>query len=124
MNLVILKGRMIKDVELKTTTTGKMVAKFCIAVQHSFKNEKGEYGADFINCVVWEKKAEIIGSFFKKGSNILVQGRLSVRNYEDENKQKRTATEIIVESFDFIDKSEKSDKQNNENVENDEFPFN
>lgn len=78
-------------------------------MQQNFKNDKGEYGADFINCTAWDKRAETIGEYFRKGSNILIQGRLSTRQYEDENKQKRIITEVLVESFEFIDKAEKKE---------------
>ena len=109
MNKIILKGKFTRDPELKYTQSGKAFARFSLAVQHNFKNEKGEYGVDFINCQVWDKKAETIAEYFRKGSNILLEGRLSVRQYEDEEKQKKTITEVIVESFEFIDSKKNTD---------------
>lgn len=132
MNIVILTGRLTRDPEIKYTQSSKAFAKFSIAVQQSFKNDKGEYGADFVNCVAWDKRAETIGEYLRKGSNVGIQGRLSVRNYEDENKQKRTITEVIVESFEFLDsKKSKSDSGDAEysggakevSSGDDEFPF-
>lgn len=132
MNIVILTGRLTRDPEIKYTQSGKAFAKFSLAVQQSFKNDKGEYGADFINCTAWDKKAETIGEYLRKGSMVGVQGRLSVRNYEDENKQKRTITEVVVESFEFLDsKKSKGDSGESDFTEtardssagDDEFPF-
>lgn len=132
MNVVILTGRLTRDPEIKYTQSGKAFAKFSIAVQQSFKNEKGEYGADFINCTAWDKRAETIGEYLRKGSMVGIQGRLSVRNYEDENKQKRTITEVVVETFEFLDsKKSKSDSGETEysggakesSSGDDEFPF-
>lgn len=134
MNIVILTGRLTRDPEIKYTQSSKAFAKFSIAVQQTYKNEKGEYGADFINCVAWDKRAETIGEYLRKGSNVGIQGRLSVRSYEDENKQKRTITEVVVESFEFLDsKKSRGDSgesdysggsSNNEAASgDDEFPF-
>lgn len=138
MNKVILKGKFTRDPEIKYTQSSKAYAKFSLAVQQNFKNDKGEYGADFINCAAWDKKAEIIGEYFRKGSNILVEGRLSVRQYEDENKQKRTITEVLVESLEFIDRANKQESSDSSNANDlygggtastsgssgdDEFPF-
>lgn len=132
MNIVILTGRLTRDPELKYTQSGKAFARFSLAVQQNFKNEKGEYNADFINCTAWDKKAETIGEYLRKGSNVGVQGRLSVRSYEDENKQKRTMTEVVVESFEFLEsKKSKGDAGETEFTGNskqefagdDEFPF-
>lgn len=126
MNIVILTGRLTRDPEIKYTQSGKAFGKFSLAVQQSFKNDKGEYGADFINCVAWEKKAETIGEYLRKGMMVGVQGRLSVRNYEDENKQKRVITEVICESFEFLDSKSKTSSEGtpaDNNVGDDEFPF-
>ena len=95
MNNIVLIVRMTKDPELKYTSTGKGNTRFTLAVSRN-KDE-----ADFINCVAWEKTGETIAEYFRKGSQIGVQGRLSVRSYE-QNGENKWIAEVIVEKFDFI----------------------
>ena len=102
MNKVILIGRVTKDIELKTTTSGKYVASFTLAVNKDFKNAEGKYDADFINCVAYEQKAEIISKYVKKGDRYGVVGKLNTRNY-DKNGSKVYVTEVIVEGFEFLE---------------------
>ena len=98
MNVVILMGRMTRDPELKYTSGGKAFANFSLAVQ------KTRDEAEFIDCTVWEKTAETIAEYFRKGNRILVQGRLSVSNYE-QNGEKRKSTKVVVNSFEFVESS-------------------
>ena len=98
MNVVILMGRMTRDPELKYTSGGKAFANFSLAVQ------KTRDEAEFIDCTVWEKTAETIAEYFRKGNRILVQGRLSVSSYE-QNGEKRRATRVVVNSFEFVETS-------------------
>ena len=98
MNVVILMGRMTRDPELKYTSGGKAFANFSLAVQKT-KDE-----VEFIDCTVWEKTAETIAEYFRKGNRILVQGRLSVSSYE-QNGEKRRATRVVVNSFEFVESS-------------------
>ncbi|WP_369716250.1 single-stranded DNA-binding protein [Leptotrichia sp. HSP-536] len=96
MNVVILMGRMTRDPELKYTSGGKAFANFSLAVQKT-KDE-----VEFIDCTVWEKTAETIAEYFRKGNRILVQGRLSVSSYE-QNGEKRRMTRVVVNSFEFVE---------------------
>lgn len=98
-NQVILAGHITADVECKKSTTGKSVASFTVAVNRSTGNNE----VDFINCVAWEKQAEIISSNFKKGSSIMVVGALQVRTWNDNNGNKRYVTEVIVNQVKFVD---------------------
>ena len=98
MNNIVLIGRMTKDPELKYTSTGKGNTRFTLAVSRN-KDE-----ADFINCVAWEKTGETIAEYFRKGNRILIQGRLSVSNYE-QNGEKRKSTKVVVNSFEFVESS-------------------
>ena len=104
MNRVILLGRLTKDPEIRYTTNGKVVATFTLAVDREFKNDKGEREADFINCVVWGKAAELIGNSCVKGHRLCVEGRLQIRQYDDKNGQRRWITEVIVSGFDFVER--------------------
>lgn len=97
MNKVILKGRLARDIELRTTTTGKSVAQSAIAVNRRGKDA----GADFIPLVIWGQQAETFSRYLSKGREVLVEGRMQVRNYEDKTGNTRYVTEVIVENFEF-----------------------
>lgn len=105
MNVVILIGRMTRDPELKYSSGGKAYANFTLAVQ------KTKDDAEFIDCIAWEKTAETIAEYFRKGRKILVQGRLNVSSYE-QNGEKRKSTKVVVNSFEFVDSSGNSNNNN------------
>lgn len=98
MNIVILRGRLTRDPEARTTQSGKNLCRFTLAVDGQRKDDK----ADFVPCQAWGRTAEVITEYCGKGKQIEVVGRLSVRSYEDQQGKKRTATEVIVNSMDFI----------------------
>lgn len=103
MNKVELLGRLTKDPEIRyTQTNNTMVASFTLAVNRRFAKE-GEQQADFINCVAWSKTADFVNKYFKKGQQVAVVGRIQTRNWEDDNGQKRYATEVIAEEVYFAD---------------------
>lgn len=121
MNIAILMGRMTRDPELKYTSSGKAYANFSLAVQKT-KDE-----AEFIDCTAWEKTAENIAEYFRKGNKILIQGRLSVSNYE-QNGEKRKFTRVLANTFEFVDSKNSSSNQNNnrnryDSDEDEGFPF-
>lgn len=102
MNKVLLCGNLTRDVELTSTTSGISVARFTLAVQRNFANQDGEREADFINIVVWRNQAENCAKYLSKGSKVIVDGRLQVRPYEDNDGNKRYATEVIADSVEFV----------------------
>jgi single-strand DNA-binding protein len=106
MNKVVLIGRLTKDVEVRYTTNEKIVAMFSLAVNRDFKNQKGEYEADFFNIVMWGKPAELAGNTLKKGSKIAIDGRIQNRSYEAKDGTKRYVTEIIANGFEYLEKRE------------------
>ena len=106
MNKVVLIGRLTKDVEVRYTTNEKVVAMFSLAVNREFKNQKGEYEADFFNVVMWGKPAELAGNTLKKGSKIAIDGRIQNRSYEAKDGTKRYITEIIANGFEYLEKRE------------------
>ena len=123
MNSVILMGRLVRDVELKQTSTGKTYCRFSLAVKKEFTKD----GADFINCVAWDKRAEILANYLSKGQRILIQGRLNTSSYEA-NGETRYSTDVIVDKITFIENmtggsSIESPKVEDETTEDDEFPF-
>lgn len=104
MNKIVVLGRLTKDPEVKYTPSQKVVALFTLAVDRPFLNQQGQREADFIPVVVWGKGAELIGNSCAKGHRLLVEGRLQIRNYEDKDGNKRWATEIIANNFEFIER--------------------
>lgn len=108
VNKVFLIGRLTRDVELRNTTTGKSVASFSLAVDKS----TGE-GADFFECVAWEKTAELLQQYTGKGSKLHVEGSLQQREYEAKDGTNRRVTEVVVRDITFLDN--KSDSQANTN---------
>lgn len=111
MNKVILSGRLVRDIELKQTQSGKEVVSNCIAVQRDYKNEKGEYDSDFINIVVWGASATYLSKYAAKGDRVELVGRWNVRTYEDNQGQKRTANDCIVESITAFSNKKKEEKE-------------
>lgn len=103
MNRVILVGRLVKDPELRRTNTDVPVVQFALAVNRTFTGNNGERQADFINCVVWRNQAENLAKYMRKGSQIGVEGRIQVRNYEDAGGVKRYVTEVICDNIHFLE---------------------
>lgn len=100
-NKVQLIGRLGKDVELKTLESGKTLAKVSMATTDVYKNADGKKveNTQWHSLTFWGKNAEIAGNFLKKGSEIVVDGRLSYSNYEDKDGVMKYYTEIIVNEF-------------------------
>jgi single-strand binding protein len=115
MNTVNLIGRLTKDPELKYTSNRKGNTRFTLAVSRN-KDE-----TDFINCVAWEKTAENIAEYFKKGSQIAVQGAIRTGNYEKDGRTIYT-TDVWVYKFDFVGNNNSSNNQNKKE-EDENFPF-
>ena len=97
MNKVILMGRLTRDVEMYGQKS--KVARFCLAVDRSY----GEDETDFFNCVSFGKQAEFVEKYLKKGTKILISGRLQNNTYEDKQGNKVTSTQIITEEIEFAE---------------------
>ncbi|MCB0456925.1 MAG: single-stranded DNA-binding protein [Flavobacteriaceae bacterium] len=96
-NKVQLIGNLGNDPEIITLESGKKLAKFSIATNESYKNNKGERVTDtqWHNVVAWGKTAEIIEGFVTKGKEIAIEGKLTARSWEDKDGQKRYTTEVV-----------------------------
>ncbi len=105
INNVVLAGRIVKEPELRYTPQNKAVASFTLAVNRSFKNEKGEREADFLPCVIWGKSAENLANWTHKGQLIGVTGRIQTRNYENNQGQRVYVTEIFCNTFQPLESS-------------------
>ena len=108
-NNVVLIGRLVRDVDLRQTSTGKEMTYFTLAVNRNFKNEQGEQAADFIGCVAYGKTAENMARFLSKGSLIAVEGRISTRSYQAKDGKTVYVTEVVVGNVTFLE----SKKQGN-----------
>ena len=104
MNKVILMGRLTRDPEVRyTQTNNTLVASFSLAVNRRFTREGDTQTADFINIVAWGKTGEFCSKYFKKGQQVGIIGRIQTRSWEDNQGQKRYATEVIAEETYFAD---------------------
>ncbi|MBR5223894.1 MAG: single-stranded DNA-binding protein [Clostridia bacterium] len=101
-NLVVLTGRLTADPELKTTPNGTNVTSFSIAVERRYRSGE-ERQTDFINIVAWQKTAEFITKYFKKGNLIGIEGAIQTRRYQDKNGNNRTAFEVIANNVQFVE---------------------
>lgn len=101
LNHIVLMGRLTRGPELRRTQSGIAVASFTLAVDQDYKSQNGERGVDFINVVAWRGTAEFAEKYFEKGQMAVVSGRLSTRNYEDKNGNKRTAYEVVASNIYF-----------------------
>ena len=108
MNRIILLGRLVKDPDVKVTTSGKTVCTFTLAVDRPFSGKDGKREADFINIQTWNKTAELIGNYVSKGQRLLVDGRLQIRSYDGKDGQKHYATEVVADRVEFIERKENS----------------
>jgi single-strand DNA-binding protein len=110
LNRVVLIGRLTHDPELKFIPSGTAVAHFSIAVDRNFTNKDGEREADFVRIVAWRKLAETCANYLGKGRLVAVEGRLQIRNYEQDG-QKRTIAEVVADSVQFLDRGNQSPQQ-------------
>ena len=101
MNNVVLVGRITRDIELRTTSTGIPTCTFSLAV-NGRTNANGERQTDFINIVVWRKQAENVSKYCQKGSLVGVQGRISTRSYDAADGTKRYVTEVVADNVTFL----------------------
>jgi len=99
VNKVILIGNLGKDPEVKVTPSGTPVAKFTLATNERYKDKSGQWQdrTEWHNLVAWQRTAEIIGEYVKKGSKIYVEGRLQTSSWDDKSTgEKKYRTEIVV----------------------------
>ena len=113
MNHVNLIGNITRDIELKYSQGGVAIVKFGVAVNKKVKNQQGGYDdkAMFFDVTAFQKTAENINQYFRKGSKIGVSGELNFEQWEDQQGQKRSKVSIICNQFDFIEKKEDGQQQ-------------
>lgn len=101
-NKVIIIGNISNEIELKQTVNGTSVCSFNVAVNRFSREPGAEKKADFFTVTAWQSKAEFVSRYFKKGSPILVCGRLENREWQDKSGNKRISTEIVAEEVSFV----------------------
>lgn len=109
LNQVVLVGRLVHDLQIHKTDTGKKVCTLTLAIPRSFKNMDGNYDTDFIRCVVWDSVAENTNEYCKKGDIVGLKGRIQSRVIEKEDK-KETIMEVIGEKVTFLTNKPKEEK--------------
>lgn len=102
LNHIVIMGRLGKDPELRRTQSGVAVATFNVAVDRDFKDKAtGQRATDWITCVAWRSTAEFVEKYFAKGSQVLVAGRLQIRDWTDKDGNKRISAEVQAENVYF-----------------------
>ena len=103
LNKVFVMGRLARDPELRRTQNGTAVASFTLAVDRDYKGASGERETDWIDCVAWRQSADFVSRYFTKGRMAVVEGKLQIRDWTDNNGNKRRNTEVLVENIYFGD---------------------
>ena len=122
-------GRLTRDPETRYTQTDNVqVTNFTLAVNRRFAKQGEERQADFINIVAWNKTAEFVSKYFKKGQQVGVIGRIQTRTWDDDQGQKHYVTEVIAEEVYFADskkegQAETTNTTNDFEISSDELPF-
>lgn len=120
MNLAILKGRLIKDPELKFTSgKGTALTNFTMAVDKGFGDNKK---TAFIPVVVWGKSAEAVANYTKKGSMVLVRGSIETRSYDAKDGSKRYVTEVVADMYEGVEFLDGKSNNNTSNTQNGDVP--
>lgn len=117
INRVVLIGRLTKDPELRKTQSGTSVVSYTIAVNRRSQTP-GQPDADFINCVAWNKTAELMAQYLHKGSLIGVEGRIQTRSYDNQQGQRVYVTEVVTDSVQFLESKNTQPHQNSYNSYN------
>lgn len=107
MNVSSIVGRLTRDPELRYTDSGTAVCSYTLAVRNPFKPEE----PDFIQCVTWQKMAEIIADTHRKGQFLAVSGRLQTRSWEDDSGVRRYTTEINTDQVSFVSSAPQQEEE-------------
>ena len=117
MNKAFLMGRLTRDPEVRysQTDSNMAIARFSIAVDRRFKRKGDEVTADFFNCTAFGKQAEFIEKYLKKGTKVVVTGRIQNDNYTNKDGQKVYSVQILVEEMEFAESKASAEQRGQEN---------
>ena len=114
MNKVILMGRLVKNPEVKADTAGNIsMARYTLAVDRMRTKKDEDPGADFINCVVFGKSAEFAKNYLRKGTKIVIEGRIQTGSYTNKTGQKVYTTDVVIERQEFAESKAVNGEGNN-----------
>lgn len=130
INNVVIMGRLTKEPEERVTSSGKKVCSFCVAVNDDYRKDV----TYFFDIIAWNNTADFVCKYFRKGSMIAIQGRLTTRPWEDKNGNKRKITEIVADNVSFcgdkkepattsVDVPPPTDEEYREIPDTEELPF-
>ena len=108
LNQVILVDRLVRDVQVNKSESGKDIASITLAVPRSFKNQNGVYETDFIECTMWNSVAMNTSTYCKKGDIVGIKGRLQSRVIK-ENEINKTVIQVIAEKVTFLSSKKQDD---------------
>lgn len=130
LNKVILIGRTTKEPDVRRTASGTAVASFSLALDNPYVLKDGKSTTDYVDCVVWEKQAEVMEKYIGKGRLLAVEGRIQSRNYEDKDGNRRYVTEVVCNNVKILDKKSESsiqekavDSSPSFDISEDDLPF-
>lgn len=103
-NKVILLGNLTRDVELRHLPSNQAVANIGLAVNRTFKTKEGESREEttFVDCEAWGRQAEVMAQYLAKGRPVMIEGRLKLDQWEDQQGGKRSKLKVVIENFQFI----------------------
>lgn len=110
-NLCVLKGRLCKNPELSTTSSGMSVCRIRLAVPR----RDSQSGTDFVTCTAFRNQAEFLNKYFSKGQEILIQGSLRINQWEGDDGVRREACEVLINNIDFCG-AKQENKPSEQNV--------
>ena len=113
INQVFLVGRLTRDVELKYTPSGTAVASFRLAVNRTYTNSDGEKVDDvcYLDIIAWNRLAEACGNFLAKGRPVLIEGRLQMRSWKQDDGSKRSKIEVVAQNIQFLSSGTEASEQ-------------
>lgn len=123
LNKVILIGRLTKDPTEHNTQSGHKAVRFTLAVDRNRKDANGNKQADFISVVAWDKLADLISKYCKKGKEIAIVGRLQTGSYTGQDGQKKYTTDVVAEEVQLLADPKDSKNNDNNSNSNDDFNF-
>lgn len=120
MNKVILMGRLTRDPEVRYsqgTNGNTCIARYTLAVSRKFKNNEGNYDADFVSCIAFAKSGEFAEKYFKKGQQVLISGRIQTGSYTNNEGQKIYTTDVVIEEQEFAEsKGSSANRESRDNA--------
>jgi len=105
VNKVFLMGNLTRDIEMRSLPSGTPVAKFGLAVNERFKdrNDQWQERANFIDCEIFGRRAEVMSQYLSKGSPVFIEGKLRLDQWETQQGEKRSKLKVVIDDFQFVD---------------------